>query len=114
VRAVTGKRAEARKILNELKAEAKRRHVSSAYAALVHLGLGDVAEALDRAEEAWKERSGFLTRLKVDPLLDPLRRRPRLTPPPAAAVSRARSRSDERRSETCGQLNCSSKSCCSA
>ncbi len=73
VRAVAGKRTEARKILNELRAEAKRRHVSAAYAALVHLGLGNVAEALDRAEEACEERSGFLTRLKVDPLLDPLR-----------------------------------------
>ena len=38
VRAVTGKRGDARKILSELKAEAKKRHVSASYAALVHIG----------------------------------------------------------------------------
>jgi len=54
-------------------AEAKKRHVSASYPALVHLGLGDVSRALGLAELACKERSGFLTRLKVDPLLDGLR-----------------------------------------
>jgi TolB-like protein/Tfp pilus assembly protein PilF len=77
VGAVTGKRGDAQKILRGLKSEAKRRHVSAAYAALVHLGLGDVSQALDLAELARKERSGFLTRLKVDPLLDALRSEPR-------------------------------------
>ena len=73
VRAVMGKRGDAQKTLRGLKSEAKRRHVSAAYAALVHLGLGDASQALDLAELARKERSGFLTRLKVDPLLDGLR-----------------------------------------
>jgi hypothetical protein len=45
----------------------------------VHLGLGDVSQALDLAELARKERSGFLTRLKVDPLLDGLRSEARFT-----------------------------------
>src|SRR5262249_2008833 len=71
--AVTGKRSDAQKILRGLKSEAKRRHVSAAYAAVVHLGLGDVPQALDLAELARRERSGFLTRVKVDPLLDGLR-----------------------------------------
>jgi Flp pilus assembly protein TadD len=73
VRAVTGKRADAQKILRGLQSEAKKRHVSAAYSALVHLGLGDLSKALDLAELACTERSGFLTRLKVDPVLDGLR-----------------------------------------
>ena len=39
----------------------------------MHLGLGDLSKALDLAELACTERSGFLTRLKVDPVLDGLR-----------------------------------------
>jgi Flp pilus assembly protein TadD len=74
---VTGKRGEARKILQNLKALAKKRYVPAAYPAAVHLGLGDVATALDLAEEACRERSGFLTRFKVEPLFDPLRDEPR-------------------------------------
>jgi len=73
VRAVTGKRADAQKILRGLQSEAKKRHVSAAYSALVHLGLGDLSKALDLAELACTERSGFLTRLKVDPVLNGLR-----------------------------------------
>ena len=60
-----------------LKASAKKRYVSPAYPAAVHLGLSEHATALDLAEEARRERSGFLTRLKVEPLFDPLRSEPR-------------------------------------
>ena len=77
VRAVTGKRSEAKKILQTLTAPAKKRHVSTAYATLVQLALGDVPAALDLAERACAERSGFLTRIKVEPLLDRLRSEPR-------------------------------------
>jgi TolB-like protein/Tfp pilus assembly protein PilF len=77
VRAITGKRSEAKKMVQSLKAAAKKRHVSASYATLIQLGLGDVKAALDLAEEAFAERSGFLTRLKVEPLLDGLRSEPR-------------------------------------
>jgi TolB-like protein/Tfp pilus assembly protein PilF len=75
--AVAGKRNEARKVLQALKASAKKRYVSPAYPAAVHLGLKEHSTALDLAEEARQERSGFLTRLKVEPLFDPLRSEPR-------------------------------------
>jgi TolB-like protein len=75
--AVAGKRSEARKVLQALKASAKKRYVSPAYPAAVHLGLKEHSTALDLAEEARQERSGFLTRLKVEPLFDPLRSEPR-------------------------------------
>lgn len=75
--AVAGKRNEARKVLRTLKALAKERSVSAAYPCAVHLGLGDLQTALDLAEEACGERSGFLTRLKVEPLFDRLRSEPR-------------------------------------
>jgi TolB-like protein/Flp pilus assembly protein TadD len=75
--AVAGKRSEARKVLQALKASAKKRYVSPAYPAAVHLGLKEHSTALNLAEEARQERSGFLTRLKVEPLFDPLRSEPR-------------------------------------
>jgi TolB-like protein/Tfp pilus assembly protein PilF len=75
--AVAGKRNEARKVLQALKASAKKRYVSPAYPAAVHLGLTEHSVALDLAEKARQERSGFLTRLKVEPLFDPLRSEPR-------------------------------------
>jgi TolB-like protein/Flp pilus assembly protein TadD len=75
--ATAGRRSEARKILQRLKGMAKERHVSAAYAAAIHLGLSDLGTALDLAEEACQERSGFLTRLRVEPLFDPVRKEPR-------------------------------------
>jgi TolB-like protein/Tfp pilus assembly protein PilF len=75
--AAAGRRGEARKVLQSLKALAKERHVSAAYPAAIHLGLGDLGTALHFAEAACRERSGFLTRLKVEPLFDPLRKEPR-------------------------------------
>ncbi|MBI2962288.1 MAG: tetratricopeptide repeat protein [Deltaproteobacteria bacterium] len=75
--ALAGRRSEARKFLRSLKALSKERPVSAAYACAVHIGLGELEAALDLAEQACEERSGFLTRLKVEPLLDPLRSEPR-------------------------------------
>ena len=75
--AVAGKRAEARKGLNELNELSKRRYVEADLIALIHIGLGDHDQALKWLERAYEERAVKLVLLKVDPRLDPLRSVPR-------------------------------------
>jgi len=72
-----GKPAETRKLLQELEARAASGYVSAVAFAVLHLALGDHAQALDWAERAYAERRGWLAYLKVNPLLDPLRQEPR-------------------------------------
>jgi hypothetical protein len=43
----------------------------------VHIGLGNVEQAIEWAERAHAERRGWLAYLDVNPLLDPLRGHPR-------------------------------------
>jgi len=75
--ALSGKKAEARKILQELTARGKQRYVPSYQVALVYVGLGDKGQAFDSLEKAFDERSTLLTYLKMDPRFDPLRDDPR-------------------------------------
>jgi tetratricopeptide (TPR) repeat protein len=86
---VIGKPAEARAILEQLTARGKCAYVPAYDIALVYLGLGWKDQALEHLSHAYEERSGWMTYLKVDPRLDPLRadarfadllRRVRLTP----------------------------------
>jgi serine/threonine-protein kinase len=65
--AVSGKRDEARAILDDLKARAARGYVPPSNLALVHLGLGQRDAALDRLEEAVEARDLLLTFLGVEP-----------------------------------------------
>ncbi len=74
--AVTGKRAEAQKILKDLIELHKRRHVSAPDIALIYAGLGESDQAFGWLETAYKERElgfGWLS----DPSLDSLRSDPR-------------------------------------
>ena len=74
--AVSGKRAEARKILKELIELRKRRHVSAPHIALIYAGLGETDQAFAWLETAYKEKElgfGWLN----DPGLDGLRSDPR-------------------------------------
>ncbi|HKX59461.1 MAG TPA: TIR domain-containing protein [Steroidobacteraceae bacterium] len=75
--AMSGKPAEARAILGELAARAKKRYVPSYQLALVHAGLGDEERAFESLEKAFDERSTLLTYLKMDPRFDSLRADPR-------------------------------------
>ena len=68
---------EARAILAELAARAKKRYVPSYQVALVHAGLGDKERAFESLEQAFDERSTLLTYLKMDPRFDSLRADPR-------------------------------------
>jgi serine/threonine-protein kinase len=68
-----GKVAEARAVFEELSARAERAYVPAYDIALVCAGLGWKDQALMLLSQAYEERSGWITYLKVDPRLDPLR-----------------------------------------
>ena len=74
---LSGKRSEALKALAELKELSKRRYVDAFGIALVHVALGEKAQALQWLERAYEDHSFWLTWIKVDPRLDSLRGEPR-------------------------------------
>jgi eukaryotic-like serine/threonine-protein kinase len=77
--AASGKRPEARAILDELKARAARAYVPPSNLALVHLALGEREEALDQLEAAVETRDMLLTFLAVEPRWADLAGHPRFT-----------------------------------
>jgi len=70
---ITGKAAEARDVYEDLKTRAERAYVPAYDIALVCTGMGWNDQALEYLARAHQERSGWMTYLKVDPRLDPLR-----------------------------------------
>jgi TolB-like protein/Flp pilus assembly protein TadD len=72
-----GRKAEAMKILNELRGLTGQRYVTPAALAYVYIGLGDKDRAFEWIEKAYQERSNFIAYLKVVPLVDSLRSDPR-------------------------------------
>jgi tetratricopeptide (TPR) repeat protein len=74
---VAGRRAEARQILRELRALARRKHVPPVDIAFVYLGLGEKERALELLEQAYRQRSWQVAFLRVEPWVDPLRSDPR-------------------------------------
>lgn len=70
---IAGKADEARAVYEELKARAERAYVPAYDIALVCTGMGWNDQALEYLARAQQERSGWMTYLKVDPRLDPLR-----------------------------------------
>jgi len=75
--AASGKKLEARTLLDELLAQSKRRYVSPFYIAVVYAELGENGPAMNWLEKAYEDRSNSLIFLKVDPELDSLRSDPR-------------------------------------
>ncbi len=73
----SGDRAGAMATLAELKNVSPGGKVAPYNLALLHLGLGDHARALDFLEQAYAANSQQLVWLKVDPIWDPLRPEPR-------------------------------------
>jgi tetratricopeptide (TPR) repeat protein len=74
--AMSGQRAEALRLLDQLEELAGQKYVSSYAIALIHVGLGEKERALERLRQAYRERAGHLVYLKVDPYLDALRDHP--------------------------------------
>jgi serine/threonine-protein kinase len=75
--ALSGRRAEALKIISELQQRAKNEFVPSFSIATIYIGLGMKEEALQYLAKAYHEGSYYMIHLKVDPLLDNLRADPR-------------------------------------
>jgi serine/threonine-protein kinase len=78
VYAVSGRRAEAMKVLEELKKQAKQRFVCPYETGTVYVGLGETEEAFKWLEKGYQERSQCMVWTKTDPRLDPIRSDPRL------------------------------------
>lgn len=76
---VVGRRAEALKVLEDLRKMAESRFVSSYDLALADVGIGDSAKAFELLNAAVQERSPRVLYLGVDPRFDPLRADPRFT-----------------------------------
>ncbi len=76
--AVAGKRAEAEKILRELQAEAKQRHVNSSAFALIYTGLGDKDRAFEFLQKEVEENKVLPIFINVLPEWASLRTDPRL------------------------------------
>jgi TolB-like protein len=77
VYAAAGKKAEAQKVLEELKELSKRRYVSPYSLACVYAGLNDKDQAFEWLERAYEERSFFMPLLKFETVLDNLHPDPR-------------------------------------
>jgi TolB-like protein/DNA-binding winged helix-turn-helix (wHTH) protein/Tfp pilus assembly protein PilF len=72
-----GQQAEARQILRELLALSKKQWVSDYAIATIHSGLGEKDAAFERLEKALRARESWITYLKPDCRIDPLRNDPR-------------------------------------
>jgi TolB-like protein/serine/threonine protein kinase/Tfp pilus assembly protein PilF/class 3 adenylate cyclase/alpha-beta hydrolase superfamily lysophospholipase len=77
VYAVSGKRDEARKILERLTELSKDTYVDPYFLAEIHTALGERDQALRDLENAYSQRSSWLVWLKVEPKFDALRSDPR-------------------------------------
>lgn len=72
--ALTGKYKEAIEILENLREISKEKYVPAYSFAMLYLGLKDYDQTFEYLEKAFAERSGFLPFLKVEPMVDPLRK----------------------------------------
>lgn len=74
---LSGKRAEAERVLKTLKERETSAYVSPFQTAMVHIGLNDKEKAFESLEKAYEARSWYMAWLKTAPELDPLRGDPR-------------------------------------
>lgn len=75
----SGKRAEAHEVLTELIKKSEQAYVSAYDIAVIYSGLGDRNHAFAWLDKAVEQHSFWLTWLKLDPRLDPLRSDPRFS-----------------------------------
>ena len=75
--AVSGDKAKAQQVLDELQERSKQGYVSAYLTAVIYAGLGEKDRAFEWLEKAFNERAEFLIYLKTDPRLETLRTDPR-------------------------------------
>jgi tetratricopeptide (TPR) repeat protein len=75
--AKTDRRSEAEGVIKQLKDIARTQYVLPYYMATIYAALGERDNAFVELEKAYTERDWFISRVKVDPFLDPLRDDPR-------------------------------------
>lgn len=75
--AKSGRRNDAEEMIKRFKEIAKTEYVTWYLVASIHAALGDKEQAFAKLENSLAERDWYLHRLKVDPLMDPLRDDPR-------------------------------------
>ena len=75
--AVAGRRAEARKVLDQFSEISKHKYVPALQMVVVNVGLGEKDKAFEGLEKAYDERSIAPAGIKVNPVWDPLRSDPR-------------------------------------
>jgi tetratricopeptide (TPR) repeat protein len=74
--AVAGDRANAEALRQQLVAEGKGRYLAPYHMALISAGLGETDEAVRWLEQAFEDRSGWVTFLPVEPEFDAMRQAP--------------------------------------
>ena len=72
-----GRRADALRLVEELKQRKQKGYVPAGAFVNAYLGLGDNEEALAWLEKAYAEHSNIVQWMKVHPFMDPLREDPR-------------------------------------
>jgi tetratricopeptide (TPR) repeat protein len=77
--ALSGRRTEARKILEELKRQAKSRYISPGTMTDLYAVLGEKDQAFALLDKALEERDNMVVLLKVEPVFDPIRSDSRFT-----------------------------------
>lgn len=75
--AKSGRRREAENVVEKFKELAKTQYVAPYYVATIYAALNQRDQAFAELEKAYLEHDWLLPRLKVDPLMDPLRDDPR-------------------------------------
>ena len=75
--AMAGKKDRARELLEKLNAGRESGLIVPYRVAAVHLALGDRDKAIEWLRTSYRERDNWMVQLKVDPVMDPLRKDPR-------------------------------------
>src|SRR5262249_48597123 len=75
--ALSGRKAEAHKIVDDLTQESRKRYIAPSVIASIHAALGEKDRAFELLEKAFENHDFILTLLKVEPMFDNLRTDPR-------------------------------------